>query len=81
MAKQHEFITRDEEVFLLTEDMQTISLPQAVGILAMSTYENMMNLKETTTSEEEKRLEKKILFQSKVLNALSNACEATKHVR
>lgn len=81
MAKQHEFITRDEEVFLLTEDTQTISLPQAVGALAMSTYENMMNLKEAMTSEEEKRLEKKILFQSKVLNALSNACEATKHIR
>lgn len=81
MPKQHEFITRGEEVFLLTEDTQTISLPQATGMLAMSTYEKMMNLKEAKTSEEEKRLERKILFQSKVLNALSNACEATKHIR
>lgn len=76
-----EFITRGEEVFLLTGDTQTISLPQAIGMLAMSTYENMMNLKEATTREEEKGLEKKILFQSKVLNALSNACEATRHIR
>lgn len=81
MEKQHEFITRDEEVFILTEDTKTVSLTEAVGMLAMSTYENMINLKESKTSEEEKRLEKKILFQSKVLNAMSNALEATRHVR
>lgn len=81
MEAKCEFITRGEEVLLLTEDTRTISLTQAVGMLAMSTYEKMMSLKETTTREEEKRLEKKILFQSKVLNALSNACEATKHIR
>lgn len=81
MKKNNEFITRGEEVFLLTEDTQTISLPQAVGTIAMCIYENMMNLKGATTREEEKRLEKKILFQSKVLNALSNSCEATKHIR
>lgn len=81
MEKQHEFITRGEEVFLLTEDTKTISLPEAVSMLAMSTYEKMMNLKEAVTNEQEKRLEKEILFQSKVLNALSNACEATKHIR
>lgn len=81
MKTNHEFITRGEEVFLLTEDTKTVSLTEAVGMLAMSTYENMMNLKEAATNEEEKRLEKKILFQSKVLNAMSNALEATKHVR
>lgn len=81
MEKQHEFITRGEEIFLLTEDTKTVSLTEAVGMLAMSTYENMINLKESKTSEEEKRLEKKILFQSKVLNAMSNALEATRHAR
>ena len=81
MKKNNEFITRGEEVFLLTEDTKTVSLTEAVGMLAMSTYENMMNLKDAATGDEEKRLEKKILFQSKVLNALSNACEATKHIR
>ena len=55
MKTNNEFITRGEEVFLLTEDTQTISLPQAVGMLAMNTYENMMNLKEAATSEEEKK--------------------------
>lgn len=55
MAKQHEFIARGEEVFLLTKDTKTISLTEAVGTLAMSTYENMMNLKEAATSEEEKK--------------------------
>lgn len=81
MKTNNEFITRGEEVFLLTEDTQTISLPQAVGMLAMSTYENIMNLKDAATGEEGKRLEKKILFQSKVLNAMSNALEATRNVR
>lgn len=81
MKTNNEFITRGQEVFLLTEDTKTISLPEAVGMLAMSTYEKMMNLNNATSSEEEKRLEKKILFQSKVLNALSNACEATRHIR
>lgn len=81
MKINHEFITRGEEVFLLTEDTKTVGLSEAVGLLAMSTYKNMINLKEATSSEEEKRLEKKILLQSKVLNALSNACEATRHIR
>lgn len=81
METNHEFITRGEEVFLLTENTKTVSLTEAVGMLAMSTYENMMNLKEANTHEEEKRLKKKILFQSKVLNAMSNALEATRHVR
>lgn len=81
MRTNHEFITRGEEVFLLTEDTKTVSLTEAVGMLAMSTYENMTNLKEANTHEEEKRLEKKILLQSKALNAMSNALEATRNVR
>lgn len=81
MNKQHEFITKGEEVFLLTEDTKTVSLPEAVGNVAMSVYSNLMDLSKETDADEKKRLEEKIRFQSKVLNALSNACEATKHIR
>ena len=81
MKKGYELITRGDEVFLLTEDTDTISLPRAVGILAMSVYGNMLNLKESDSDTERKRLEKKILFQSKVLNAMSNACRVTQQVR
>lgn len=81
MLNEHEFITRGEEVFLLTEDTKTVSLPEAVNTLAMSVYTNMLDLKEVSSDDEEKRLEEKIRFQSKVLNALSNACSATKHIR
>lgn len=81
MNKQHEFITKGEEVFLLTEDTKTVSLPEAVGNVAMSVYSNLMDLSKETDVDEKKRLEEKIRFQSKVLNALSNACEATKHIR
>lgn len=81
MKKGYELITRGDEVFLLTEDTDTISLPRAVGILAMSVYGNMLNLKESDSDTERKRLEKKILFQSKVLNAMSNACQVTHQVR
>lgn len=81
MKTNHEFITRGEEVFLLTEDTKTISLPQAVGNVAMSVYANLEDLTRETDADEMIRLEKKILLQSKVLNALSNACEATKHIK
>lgn len=81
MEKQHEFITKGEEVFLLTEDTKTVSLPEAVGNVAMSVYSNLMDLSKETDANEKTRLEEKICFQSKVLNALSNACEATKHIR
>lgn len=81
MRDGREIISRGDEIFLLTEDTKTIGLPEAVGMLAMSTYEKMMNLKDAETREEKKRLEKKILFQSKVLDAMSNALEATRHVR
>ena len=58
MKTNHEFITRGEEVFLLTEDTKTISLPQAVGNVAMSVYANLEDLTRETDADEMKRLEK-----------------------
>lgn len=81
MSKQHEFITRGEEVFLLTEDTKTVSLAEAVGYVAMSVYSSLEDLSKETDADKKKRLEEKIRFQSKVLDSLSNACVATKHIR
>lgn len=81
MKTKHEFITRGEEVFLLTEDTKTVSLTEAVGNVAISVYASLSDLSQEIDLDEKKRLEKKILLQSKVLNALSNACEATRHIR
>lgn len=79
--KNPEFITRGEEVFLLTEDTKTVSLAEAVGYVAMSVYSSLEYLSKETDADEKKRLEEKIRFQSKVLDSLSNACVATKHIR
>lgn len=81
MEKQHEFITRGEEVFLLTEDTKTVSLPEAVGYVAMSVYSKLIDLEKSEDADEKKRLKEKIRFQSKVLDSLSNAYEATRHIR
>ena len=81
MEMNYEFITRGQEVFLLTNDTKTVSLPEAVGMLAMDTYAKLSCLKEAKSDDEEKRLEETVLFQSKVLDSLSNACLATKHIR
>ena len=81
MKTNYEFITRGEEVFLLTKDTKTVSLTEAVGNVAMSVYASLSELSQETDLHEKKRLEKKILLQSKALNAMSNALEATRHVR
>ena len=78
---EHNFITKGDEVFLLTEDTKTVSLPEAVGQLAMDTYGKMTELKDIADTDKRKSLEKMILFQTKVLNALSNACKATEKIR
>lgn len=81
MKTNYEFITRGEEVFLLTKDTKTVSLTEAVGNVAMSVYASLSDLSQETDLDEKKRLEKKIFLQSKALNAMSNALEATRHVR
>lgn len=74
----YEFITKNDEVCLLMEDTKTINLKEAVGIVAMTTFANMVELKEAKDEEEKNRLKEKINFQSKVLDSLSNALNAIK---
>lgn len=79
MAKNFEFLSRDEEIFLLTDETKTVSLKEAVSGLAMSTYATLLNLGEETDADERKRLEEKIIFQSNVLDSLSSAYSAIKN--
>lgn len=76
MTKNTEFIVRDDECFILTEESRTISLKEAISGLAMSTYATLLILKEEKDADERKRLEEKIIFQSRVLDSLSNARKA-----
>lgn len=74
--KNHELLTRGEEVFLLKDTSETIGIREAVGTLAMVTYADFMQMCNETESETKKRLEEKISFQSKILDSLSRACKA-----
>lgn len=76
MNKNHELLTKGNEVHLINEEAKTTSLQEAVGIVAMSVYSEMIALEKANDADENKRLEEKILFQSEVLNSLSNALTA-----
>lgn len=73
MKTEYEFLSKGEEVFLLTGEAKTVSLKEAIGTLAMSTYADLLNLKNIKDESERKGLKEKINFQSKVLDSLSSA--------
>lgn len=79
MAKEYEFLARDEEYFILTDETKTIGLKEAISGLAMSTYATLLSLGEEKDANEKKRLEEKIIFQSNLLDSLSNAYSAIHH--
>lgn len=79
MKKEYKFLAKGEEVFLLTEETKTVSLEEAIGTLAMSTYADLLNLKNVEGESERKGLKEKINFQSKILDSLSNAYSSIKN--
>lgn len=78
MKKEHELLTSGEEVFLLTEEKQKVSLAEAVGTLAMNTYADLLNLKSVDNADEKKELESKITLQSQCLDSMSRALTSLK---
>lgn len=62
----------------MIEESQIVSLKEAIGTLAMSTYADLLNLKDVKDEIERKGLEEKINFQSKILDSLSNAYSSIK---
>lgn len=79
MKTEHDFLSKGEEIFLLTEEAKTVSLKEAIGTLAMSTYADLLNLKNIEDESERKGLKEKINFQSKILDSLSSAYSSIRH--
>lgn len=78
MAKELEFIIRDDNVYLLNENSQIIGLKQAVGIVSMSVYAGLVSMKEEQNSEKKEELKDQVIFQSNLLTSLANAFNAIK---
>lgn len=81
---EHNFITKGDEVFLLTEDTKTVGLKEAVSQLSMTIYAELIDIKKAEEEKnytESERLEEKISFQSGVLDSLSNALKAVYGIR
>lgn len=76
--KNYELILKENEAILLNEDNTTVNLEQAVSTTAMTLFAKMRDVKNSSSEEERKGLEREIFFQSKVLNSLSNALSALK---
>lgn len=78
MKTEYEFLSKGEEIFLLTEETKTVSLAEAIGTLAMSTYADLLNLKSVENADEKKELESKIALQSQCLDSMSKALTSLK---
>lgn len=78
MKTEYDFLSKGEEVFLLTEETKTVSLAEAIGTLAMSTYADLLNLKSVDNADEKKELESKITLQSQCLDSMSRALTSLK---
>lgn len=55
---------------------ETTSLKQAVGVMAISTYEDYVEYVNCTDQVKREGLKEKLLFQTKVLNSLSTALKS-----
>ncbi len=76
MSDKRELLTKGDEVFLLTEEGETVSLTKAVGITAISIYDNLNTLSDIKDEDEKRELERKISLQSQSLSAMSKALTA-----
>lgn len=76
--KNYELILKGNEAILLNEDNTTVNLEQAVSTTAMTLFAKMCDVKNSSSEEERKGLEREIFFQSKVLSSLSNALSVLK---
>lgn len=78
MERSYKLLQQDGKVFSLKDEKMT-SLEEAVGALAICTYEDYREYKRTKDSKSElerEMEEKELAFQSKLLNSLSKALEA-----
>lgn len=78
MDNGYQLITRGEEVCMLKDDNEVVTLAKGVGFLAMSLYDSVEQYSKEETLEEKQRLEAKANFQSKCLDSLSRALTAVR---
>lgn len=71
-----ELIKKNGNILSIGTEGEPTSLRDAVGILAISTYEEYVECCEECDEEKKKRLKEKIVFQSNLLKSLSNALMA-----
>ncbi len=78
LEKNYQLLNHDNKIFSLKDEKLT-SLEEAVGILAICTYEDYKEYKRTKENKSElerEKEEKQLAFQSNLLNSLSNALMA-----
>lgn len=79
MNKPFEYVKRDDGMVSAIADGREVTLREAVSMTAMSLYEKLSLASAEENADEKKRLEEKIIFQSRVLDSLSNAYLAAIH--
>lgn len=78
MEKNYQILNQDNKIFSLKDNKLT-SLEEAVGTLAICTYEDYREYKRTREHKgelEREKEEKELVFQSKILDSLSKALTA-----
>lgn len=78
MEKPFEIITRENREVSALVGGKELTLREAVGLTAFSVYEKLIQVSGEENADERRRLEEKIVFQSRVLDSLSNAYSAIK---
>lgn len=74
----NDFLKKDGKISIINDDGETVSLKDATQILALASYKDCVELSQTDSYEEKNRLERKVIVQSTLLNAMSRALSATK---
>lgn len=71
-----ELMKKNGNILSIGENGETTSLHDAIGILAISTYEEYVEYCEECDEEKKTGLKEKIVFQSSLLESLSDAFSA-----
>ena len=69
-------LTENDEVLGMKKNGKTISLKEAVGMVAIRTYADYVEYVNCPDAERKEGLKEKLLFQTKVLNSLSAALKS-----
>lgn len=78
MEESYQLIMKGNEVSILKDDNEIITLAKGVGIVAMSIYNSAEQYTKAKSTEEKQRLEEKVNFQSKCLDSMSRALTAVR---